>query len=458
MRAWLAVAILILGASCDARAEQASAPEPVLHVTLDPPRVVVGQRTTLGVEVLAPNYMTAPPELPGFQIRNAVTRPLQSVNISEQEDGNAYAGVRFEFAIYPQEPGSYAVADQKVRIRYATEPPSTREIEMPLPRVSFEAFIPGAAAGLRPFLAATGLTIAQTVQRSSDQLKSGDAVTRTVVIQADDVPALLLPPQKFAAVDGLALYPAQPSLEDKTIGRTDALSSTRVDSATYMLERPGDYLLPAIDVRWWNLGSGRIETAHLDAVALNVAAGPAAPAAVPRAGSVGQVVGFILDHWLLIVLAAIVLAIAAWISPRVARTIAADYRRRRQEYLRSEAWSFHQWRRAVHGGDAKAIYFALLGWLQRFEPLAPEHSLDALKAAAHDTALDQEIGAIERQLFASRRDAGSWSRTQLLRRVSTARRMLQQRTTRAETARPLPRWLNPGSIAAPDRRLRPPAR
>ena len=217
MRAWLAVAILMLGASCDARAEQASAPEPVLRVTLDPPRVVVGQRTTLGVEVLAPNYMTAPPELPGFQIRNAVTRPLQSVNINEQEDGNAYAGVRFEFAIYPQEPGSYAMADQKVSIKYATEPPSTREIEMPLPRVSFEAFIPGAAAGLRPFLAATGLTIEQTVQRSSDQLKSGDAITRTVIIKAEDVPAMLLPPQKFAAVDGLALYPAQPNLEDKTL-------------------------------------------------------------------------------------------------------------------------------------------------------------------------------------------------------------------------------------------------
>lgn len=379
MRAWLVVVILMLSASCEALAEQASAPEPVLRVTLDPPRVVVGQRTTLRVEVLAPNYMTAPPELPGFQIRNAVTRPLQSVNINEQQDGTTYAGVRFEFAIYPQEPGTYAVADQNVRIRYAAEPPATREIEMPLPRVSFEAFIPGAASGLRPFLAATGLTIEQTVQRSSDQLRSGDAVTRTVVLKADDVPALLLPPQKFAAVDGLALYPAQPSLEDKTTGRTDTLSSTRVDSATYMLQKPGNYSLPAIDVRWWNLGSGKIETAHLDAVALDVAAGPGAAAAAPRTGSVGQVVGFILDHWLLAVLAAIVLAIAAWTSPRVARTIAADYRRRRQEYLRSEAWSFRQWRRAVHGGDAKASYFALLGWLQRFEPLAPEHSLDAFE-------------------------------------------------------------------------------
>ena len=101
---------------------------------IDPPRVVVGQKAPLRVEVLAPNYMTSPPELPGFQVRNAVTRQLQSVNRSEERDGTSYAGVQFEYAIYPQEPGSYAVADQKVTVRYAAEPPASREAVVALPR------------------------------------------------------------------------------------------------------------------------------------------------------------------------------------------------------------------------------------------------------------------------------------------------------------------------------------
>ena len=105
MKRSLASAILAFAAiaPCGAWAQQAPAPEPVLQVTIDPPRVVVGQRTTLRIDVLAPNYMTSPPELPGFQVRNAVTRQLQSVNLSEQRNGASYAGVRFEFAIYPQE-------------------------------------------------------------------------------------------------------------------------------------------------------------------------------------------------------------------------------------------------------------------------------------------------------------------------------------------------------------------
>ena len=69
---------------------------------------------------------------------------------------------------------------------------------------------------------------------------------------------MLLPPVTFPAVDGLAVYPAQPALQDKTEGRTDALTATRTDSATYILQWPGDFVLPAIDVCWWNAGEGRV--------------------------------------------------------------------------------------------------------------------------------------------------------------------------------------------------------
>src|SRR5262249_47684657 len=151
--------------------------------------------------------------------------------------------VQFEYAIYPQEAGAYAVADQKIIVRYAAEPPATREAALGLPRTTFEAFIPDAASSLRPFVAAAKLTVEQSVQRSSEQLRVGDAVTRIVTTKAEGIPAMLLPPQKLVAIDGLALYPSQPSLQDKTDGRTDALTSTRTDSATYMLQRSGDYLL-----------------------------------------------------------------------------------------------------------------------------------------------------------------------------------------------------------------------
>jgi hypothetical protein len=133
-----------------ASAQQQALPEPIVRTTIDPPRVIVGQKATLRVLVLGPNYMPAPPVIPDFQLRNAVTQPLGAVNQVETHDGVTYAGVQYEYAIYPQEPGAYAVADQQVTVTYAAEPPKSAQVTIPLPRLAFEAFIPDAAQNLIP--------------------------------------------------------------------------------------------------------------------------------------------------------------------------------------------------------------------------------------------------------------------------------------------------------------------
>jgi BatD DUF11 like domain len=461
----IAIGLLLaaMPASRNSVAQQASVAEPIVRVTLDPPRVVVGQQTTLHIVALAPNYMTSPPELPNFQVRNAVTRQLQSVNTSEQRDGVSYAGVSFEYAIYPQEAGSYAIADQTVRIKYAAEPPTTREVEIALPHVSFEAFVPEAAAELRPFLSASRLTVEQTIKRSSDQLKAGDAVTRTVTVRSEGTPAMLLPPRQFAGIDGLKVYPAQPVLEDKTEARTDLMISTRVDSATYMLERPGDYSLPPIDIRWWNTGKGKVDVAHLDGVPLKVATNPAAAgsAAVGEAATTrlnwNSMIDFVTEHWLVLLLAGSALALLICLMPRILRFILSVSRRRRAAYLQSEAFAFSQLRRALRLRNAQTAYFAMLEWLPHVGATAPDHTMESFRVAVRDPSLNRQIDAIEGQLFASKRDTGHWSPSQLLRRIRAARRKLRPPAVRSDVSR-LSQHLNPSGASVATQSWRKPAR
>ena len=106
--------VLAVLATSNVVAQQNPTLEPVISASIDPTRVVVGQKATLVVTVLAPNYMPAPPVLPDFQVRNAVTRSLGAINQTETRDGNAYAGIRYEFAIFPQEEGSFAIVDRKI--------------------------------------------------------------------------------------------------------------------------------------------------------------------------------------------------------------------------------------------------------------------------------------------------------------------------------------------------------
>lgn len=462
MRRWIGSGIIWTAALLlqpHAFAQQPVTPEPIVQVTVDPPRVVVGQPVTLRILVLAPNYMTSPPELPGFQVRNAVTRQLQSVNTSDQRDGVSYAGVQYEYAVSPQEPGTYAVSDQTVGIKYAAVPPATRALTVALPRVSFEAFIPDAAAGLRPFVSAQKLAAEQQIKRSSDPLKAGDAVTRLVTITAEGTPAMLLPPLQFLSVEGLQLYPAQPVLQDKTEGRTDVLTATRIESATYMLERPGTYSLPAIEIGWWNQTEGKVERIHLEAVAFTVAATPGITGEAPvgRSGLAttwGGIRDAVADHWLMVLLAAVIVAGLALIAPRAIQRAAADHRRRQDVYRRSETFAFRRLRRAIARRDAGQAYFALLDWVPRLDAASATTAAD-FRAAARDPVLDGQIGALEATLFGDRRSAAAWSPSKMAHHLIAARRNLRRRLPRGHSTG-LPPSINPGtSYPAAHARRRP---
>ena len=199
-------------------------------------------------------------------------------------------------------------------------------------------------------------------------------------------------------------------------------------------------------MRWWNAGEGRIETAHLDAVTMQVAANPAvqpAGASAPKARlNWATIVDLVADHWLFALLATLVVAGLIRVAPGAVRGIAAYRRRRRQTYLQSEAFAFSRLRHALRHRDAKAAYFALLDWLPHVGATTPDHTVEAFKVAAGDPVLDREIDAIEAELFASQRDAGRWSRRQLLHRVSAARRRLRPRAEHSGKRR-LPQQLNP---------------
>src|SRR5262249_28103293 len=146
--------------------------------------------------------------------------------------------------------------------------------------------------------------------------------------------------------DGLALYPAQPSLQNHTESRTDVLSATRIDATTYMLEKPGDYRLPPMTLRWWNVRTNTVETAQLDAIALHVADDRRAPRAAPEGRRRGWTTDALTDvalrywPWLLAGLAALVAL--AFAAPGAWRRVAASYRQRRDAYRASEAWAFRR--------------------------------------------------------------------------------------------------------------------
>lgn len=115
------------------------------------------------------------------------------------------------------------------------------------------------------------------------QFKVGEAVNRTIYLQATGVIDSQLPELKFKSVKGLKQYPEKPQIEMRVEnGKIIALEKI---ANVYIPSQPGDITLPEIAVNWFNVKTKTMEKAVLPAMTVKVVGEAAAPVtpAVPTA-------------------------------------------------------------------------------------------------------------------------------------------------------------------------------
>ena len=112
------------------------------------------------------------------------------------------------------------------------------------------------------------LRVDETWHPQSHKARVGDAFTRTVTLMASDVPGMMFPALPLIKMEGLAVYPKPPSVQDQ-VERGD-LTGKRTETVTYMCERPGQYTLPALVIPWWDLKNHQLMRVTLPAVTLEV--------------------------------------------------------------------------------------------------------------------------------------------------------------------------------------------
>lgn len=137
-----------------------------------------------------------------------------------------------------------------------------------------------------PWLPASMLTLVETWDKDPQQLRAGDSVTRTLTLRAHGLTAAQLPPLSVPAIDGLRFYPDQPRLEDAP--QDSGITGSRIESTAMIAERAGKFVLPPIELRWWDTVNQRFETALVPGHTLEIAspagsADPAIPTHTPDA-------------------------------------------------------------------------------------------------------------------------------------------------------------------------------
>lgn len=410
MRLWLFVLLLV------STLAEAAAPQPLVRSRLEPAQAVVGQRVRLAVTVLVPGWFVGPIDYPpGIEAAGLGGRLADgaAINFSERIGGTTYAGMTREYELVASQAGEFTVPALALGVQYASDA-TPRSATLHTPAHKLTARLPPGAENLRYFLATPAYRLSQTLDRplaDLNRLKVGDALTRRLTQRAEGVAAMHLPALRFAAIEGIASYPAEPRLLDSGGERGAARIGERSDEIGYVLQRAGDYELPGLEIQWYDPGVGKLRSARVPALRLSVAPNPAAapPAPTPTSRAVPPAPTFGARLVLLSALGLAVAMLALALLKRRGGALYGAWRVRRAARRNSETAAFRRCRHALRRQSPSQAQAALYAWLVHLSlpPGRPPLQLcaerwgdEALRAAL----VDWQAGLYGRQASATPAD------------------------------------------------------
>ena len=229
---------------------------------ITPAKVSVNEQVILNIEVATPRWLTGGTRIGSIEIPNVIAKQRNQLatNYTERVDGTTWSRQRWEVTLYPMTSGEFVIPTVPVRIQVSAPDGSNVGGTLYTQPIKFEASLPsGLLSDESPWFSATDVDVEQQWQRSSEDLKVGDAVTRTVTIKAKDSLSVLLPnvltnesTQQYQA------YP-QPNRLDDTQERGDYRSS-RIEETVYVIQQGGEFTLPEFAFQWWDSKNQRLES------------------------------------------------------------------------------------------------------------------------------------------------------------------------------------------------------
>jgi hypothetical protein len=436
---------------------RAVAQTPVVRAHLEPKsNILVGQSVRLVVSVFVPNYFTGGVDFPEFELENAIVVLPQDrpQNSNMQINGVTYAGITQTYVLYPQQTCDFHIPPAQLSVPYAIAPPKSTTATPSLPALTFHADVPAAAKDLPYFLPTTSLTMTQRWSRPLKGLRTGDTVERTITVTASKMQAMLIPPLPLDQPDGMHVYPAEPVVHDQKTDRGDFIYGRRMQSAKYLIQKAGDYTLPAIKLQWWNLITHRLVTATLPETKFTAITNPDYVAELPPPPeAIAAVPVAKISLWkryhsririvLELIAVGFALLIASWLSRPAWARLSLWLKQRKT----SEAACFRRLLHAVRANDAKQTYAELVRWFGMIYPGLPLHA--AVKASA-DAALGSEISRLAQTIYGRQAPARdkqesikfAWNGAKLATHLRQLRRIHKASRGRVATESPLPS-LNP---------------
>ncbi len=231
----------------------------------------------LQIDVLGKDGWAQIADLSEVEVPGSYVRPSGNsrVRLNETIRGESYSGQRYELSIYPQRSGEQTLPpiDLNVRIQTWGAQNATQEVNAQTETIVFTTQLPEGSRKDLPLIVSPKFSATQTWEPDQNQFTVGDALKRTITLQATELPAMVLPPLPKQAIEGLSSYAESPQLTE------EQSTATRTESATYVFEQNATPSLPSHEFQWWNPETKQLKVITLVGRELSVTGGISAPVA-----------------------------------------------------------------------------------------------------------------------------------------------------------------------------------
>lgn len=293
---------------------------------------------------------------------------------------------------------------------------------------------------------------------STERLKVGEPVTRTITLSAEGLTAGQLTPLSMPAVDGLTFYPDQPQNDDKTSNK--GVTGSRIETLAIIPNRSGKFTLPAISVDWWDTDSQEMKTATLPAKTVQVedALGNITPDPVPapNVDTPAEITPITTDMpsattdvrvvntapvWLITValvlgLTTLMFAWLYWQARRELRAIHSFYIAEKTQDHVTETAAWNDLKRAAANKDYPALRTALIHWAQAHWQDPQLQNLQLVAERSNNDALRVQLKKLDEILY--RGAAGNdWDSSELIQEINNCRRQKHHRQKQQDSLAPL---------------------